>query len=76
MRELSNDNEYIKQLSIEDFIPIVEDPTILPINEENVDFFANLLEFHFNAVTQKEGSVGVLSRLEFYSQKIQVILGE
>ena len=42
---------------------------------ENVDFYWNLIEFHFNVISQKEGSVGIFSRLEFYVPKIHVLLG-
>ena len=70
LRELSNDNEFIKTLNITDFAPIVEDASLLPINAENIDFVSNLLEFHFNLVTQKEGQIGVLSRLPFYSERL------
>ena len=70
LRELSNDNEYIKGLNIEDFSPIVEDESVLPVNPENVDFYWNLLEFHFNVITEKEGQVGIYTRLSFYMSKI------
>ena len=55
LRELSNDNEYVKALNVESFIPIVENSELLTVNPENVDFYWNLLEFHFNVVVEKEG---------------------
>ena len=76
LRELSNDNEYIKSLAIDNFAPIVEEPSILPMNADNIDFVANLIEFHFNITVQKEGNIGILSRLPFYAQKLQQILGD
>ena len=55
LRELSNDNEYVKGLQMDQFSPIIEDESILPVTPENVDFYWNLLEFHFNVITEKEG---------------------
>ena len=50
LRELSNDNQYVKNLSLETFVPIVESAEILTVTPDNVDFYWNLLEFHFNCV--------------------------
>ena len=75
LRELSNDNEYVKSFDLASgFAQIVEDPNQLPITVENVDFFWNCLEFHFNVITEKEGRVGIYSRLNFYLEKIQQLL--
>ena len=75
LRELSNDNEYVKALNVKSFLPIVENPEILTVNPENVDFYWNLLEFHFNTVVEKEGQIGVFARLEFYLSKVAELLG-
>ena len=76
LRELSNDNQYIKSLNLaENFAPIVENPELLTITTENVDFYWNLLEFHFNVIIEKEGQVGVFARLNFYAEKIVQLLG-
>ena len=75
LRELSNDNEYAKGLSLETFAPIVENPELLACNAENLDFYMNLVEFHFNVIVEKEGQVGVFSRLDFYLAKIGQVLG-
>ena len=76
LRELSNDNQYIKSLNLaENFAPIVENPELLTITAENVDFYWNLLEFHFNVVIEKEGQVGVFARLNFYAEKMVQLLG-
>ena len=52
LRELSNDNEYSKSLLSDEFDSFLK---AFPVSEENVDFYWNLLEFHFNLVYQKEG---------------------
>ena len=74
LRELSNDNQYVKGLDLTTFSAIVESPDVFTVTEENVDFYWNLLEFHFNVITEKEGSVGVFSRLNFYLSKIGELL--
>lgn len=38
---------------------------------ENVDFYWNLLELHFNVVYQKHGGLGVQQRFQFYRTKIE-----
>ena len=48
LRELSNDNEFIKNLDMSEFGQVVENEEFLPVTEDNVDFVWNLLEFHFN----------------------------
>ena len=48
LRELSNDNEFMKNLDMSEFGQIVENEELLPVTEDNVDFVWNLLEFHFN----------------------------
>ena len=75
LRELSNDNQYVKALNMETFSPIVESEEIFTVTPDNLDFYWNLLEFHFNVITEKEGSVGVFSRLEFYLGKISNLFG-
>ena len=50
LRELSNDNEYCKSLLSDEFDAFLK---AFPVNEENADFYWNLLEFHFNCVQQK-----------------------
>ena len=75
LRELSNDNHYVKNLSLEAFVPIVESTEILTVTPDNIDFYWNLLEFHFNCVQEREGSVGVYARLDFYLGKISQLLG-
>jgi len=55
LRELSNDNEYVKGLNLAEFAPIVENPALLTVTDQNVDFYWNLIEFHFNYIIQKEG---------------------
>lgn len=70
LRELSNDNEYMKSVDLSAFAPIVENEEILPVTPDNVDFFWNLFEFHFNVTVQKEGSIGIFSRLDFYASKM------
>ena len=75
LRELSNDNQFVKDLSMETFSPIVESADVLAITPDNVDFYWNLLEFHFNVITEKEGSIGVFARLNFYLSKVSTLLG-
>lgn len=74
LRELSNDNSYVKALSLENFSELVENADVFTVNDENVDFYWNLLEFHFNVTMEKEGSVGVFARLDFYLGKINSLL--
>lgn len=47
----------------------------MTVTTENVDFYWNLLEFHFNVIIEKEGQVGVFARLDFYLSKIAQLLG-
>lgn len=77
LRELSNDNEYLKSLDIvgTGFAQIVEDSTLMTVTADNVDFYWNILEFHFNVIIEKEGQVGVFARLDFYLGKIAQLLG-
>ena len=75
LRELSNDNQFIKSLDFTDFNQIVENEEILPITPDNVDFAWNLVEIHFNAITEKEGQIGVFARLSLYLGKIAQIMG-
>lgn len=70
LRELSNDNEYTKSLDLADFSAIVENAEILPVTLDNVDFIWNIAEFYFNVITEKEGSIGVFSKLPLYIGKI------
>lgn len=75
LREMSNDNQYVKALSMEEFSAIVENEDIFTVTPDNLDFYWNLLEFHFNVITEKEGSIGVFARLDFYLSKISNLLG-
>ena len=53
----------------------MESSDVFTVTPDNVDFYWNLLEFHFNVITEKEGSVGVFARLDFYLSKIGDLLG-
>jgi len=75
LRELSNDNEYIKGLDLDEIAPLIENAGALQVTAENIDFYWNLIEFHFNVITQKEGSVGVFARLDFYIGKVRELMG-
>ena len=79
LRELSNDNEYIKALPLDEISVLVEGTAeagaALQVTEENVDFYWNLVELHFNVISQKEGSIGVFTRLPFYVGKLREVLG-
>ena len=44
-------------------------------NPESIDFDWNLIEFHFNVTFQKNGKLGILQSLDFYSSKMNVLLG-
>ena len=59
LRELSNDNEYIKGIKLDDINVLIEGSDALQVTADNIDFFWNLVEFQFNVITQKEGQVGV-----------------
>ena len=76
LRELSNDNSFVKALTLDNFAPIVESSEILTVTPDNVDFFWNLLEFHFNCVLEREGSIGVFTRLDFYLGRFGQLLGQ
>ena len=47
LRQLSNDNEFSKNLLTPEFDTFLKGFTV---TDENIDFFWNLLEFHFNVV--------------------------
>jgi len=67
LKELSNDNTYIKCLHSEDL-----DKALVGFapTEHNSDFYWNIYEFYFNVVMEKEGVVGIQNRWQFYSQLI------
>ena len=52
LRELSNDNDFVKGLVNEEFDAFLK---AFSVTDENQDFYWNLLEFHFNVALQKEG---------------------
>lgn len=55
LRELSNDNEYIKGLNLDEIAGLIENNGALQVTPDNIDFYWNLVEFHFNVIMQKEG---------------------
>ena len=63
LRELSNDNDFVKGLVNEEFDAFLK---AFPVTDENQDFYWNLLEFHFNVALQKEGQIGIQQRMQFY----------
>mmetsp|Transcript_4086 Transcript_4086/g.5420 ORF Transcript_4086/g.5420 Transcript_4086/m.5420 type:complete len:112 (+) Transcript_4086:321-656(+) len=78
LRELSNDNEYVKTLDLNDIASLVEnmdsaDSALsgFQLTVENIDFYWNLVELHFNVIAQKEGSIGVFSRLPLFLAKLR-----
>lgn len=73
MKELSNDNAYIKCVDLTSLTSFLASMTI---TNENIDFYWNLLEFHFNVTLQKEGSAGIFSKSDSYLGKIRELLGE
>ena len=75
LRELSNDNSFVKALELDSFAPIVENAEVFTVTPDNVDFYWNLLEFHFNCAMEREGSIGVYTRLDFYLGKIGQLFG-
>ena len=48
LRELSNDNQYIKDIDLTDLTTFLS--TGFKVLPENIDFYWNLVEFHFNVV--------------------------
>lgn len=61
LKELTNDNPYASSLfSAElDSFMLGTSPTSISPTADNIDFYWNLLELHFNIVFQREGSAGV-----------------
>jgi hypothetical protein len=61
LKELTNDNTFSKVLFSDEFDQFMlgKLPSSLQVTQENVDFYWNLLELHFNIVLQKEGVAGI-----------------
>lgn len=76
LKELTNDNTYAKVLHSEEFNIFIQGTasSSLQVNPDNVDFYWNLLELHFNVILQKEGLVGIQQRFSFYKSKIEELL--
>ena len=54
----------------------MENAEAFAVTPDNVDFYWNLLEFHFNCAVEHEGSIGIYTRLGFYLDKIGQLLGQ
>ena len=58
LKELTNDNAYAKDLLTAELDSYILEEKITA-TADNIDFYWNLVEFHFNIVLAKEGVVGV-----------------
>jgi hypothetical protein len=58
LKELTNDNAYARDLLTAELDSHILEEKIAA-TADNIDFYWNLVEFHFNVVLAKEGNIGV-----------------